>query len=134
MWRFSCPALRLYGVGVELYQIIAEWGAFDPSIPAGSELGREFFAFGGDPDGSRGNSRELLRIPCQGWAGNSFCPGREFFCGWQGTCSQGQGIASLAGLVPAIPIIGALCGADRDRRDKPGDDEVGEFCPLSRPN
>jgi hypothetical protein len=29
----------------------------------------------------------------------------------------------MAGLVPAIPIIQALCPPDRDRRDEPGDDE-----------
>src|SRR5262252_5861027 len=29
----------------------------------------------------------------------------------------------MAGLVPAIPIIRALCSPDRDRRDKPGDDK-----------
>src|SRR5713101_3767769 len=28
----------------------------------------------------------------------------------------------MAGLVPAISIIGTLCPPDRDRRDKPGDD------------
>jgi len=28
----------------------------------------------------------------------------------------------MAGLVPAIPIIGAPCPPDRDRRDEPGDD------------
>src|SRR5258706_15594035 len=31
----------------------------------------------------------------------------------------------MAGLVPAIPMMGALCPPDRDRRDKPGDDESG---------
>ena len=29
----------------------------------------------------------------------------------------------MAGLVPVIPIIDAQCPPDRDRRDKPGDDE-----------
>jgi hypothetical protein len=29
----------------------------------------------------------------------------------------------MAGPVPAIPIVGALCAPDQDRRDKPGDDE-----------
>jgi hypothetical protein len=37
-----------------------------------------------------------------------------------------------AGLVPAIPIIKALCPCDRDRRDRPGDDELAatSFAPL----
>jgi len=30
----------------------------------------------------------------------------------------------MAGLVPAIPIIEALCSPDRDHRDKPGDDNL----------
>ena len=34
--------------------------------------------------------------------------------------------------VPAISLVGALCPPDRDRRDKPGDDEPArhEFCPC----
>jgi hypothetical protein len=35
----------------------------------------------------------------------------------------------MAGLVPAIPIVEALCPIDRDRRDEPGDDDGRrEFC------
>jgi hypothetical protein len=36
-------------------------------------------------------------------------------------------------LVPAISIIKAPCPGDRDRRDKPGDDELGatSFAPLT---
>jgi hypothetical protein len=30
----------------------------------------------------------------------------------------------MAGLVPAIPIIWARCPPNRDRRDKPGDDDL----------
>jgi len=43
-----------------------------------------------------------------------------------------HGIAPLvtAGLVPAIPIIAALCSLGRDRRDKPGDDAT-TFAPLT---
>jgi hypothetical protein len=39
----------------------------------------------------------------------------------------------MAGLVPAISLVGALCPPDRDRRDKPGDDEPArhEFCPVT---
>jgi hypothetical protein len=35
--------------------------------------------------------------------------------------------------VPAISMVGALCPPDRDRRDKPGDDETArhEFCPVT---
>jgi len=36
----------------------------------------------------------------------------------------------MAGLVPAIPIIGHLCHPDRDRRDKPGDDATS-FAPVT---
>jgi hypothetical protein len=36
----------------------------------------------------------------------------------------------MAGLVPAISMVGALCPPDRDRWDKPGDLEPArhEFC------
>ena len=39
----------------------------------------------------------------------------------------------MAGLVPAIPIIGALCRPGRDRRDKPGDDKLAatSFAPIA---
>jgi len=37
--------------------------------------------------------------------------------------TRGRSYWVMAGLVPAIPIIGAPCPPDRDRRDKPGDDE-----------
>jgi len=39
----------------------------------------------------------------------------------------------MAGLVPAIPIIGAQCPPDRDRRDKPGDGEATAttFAPVA---
>src|SRR5713101_3093257 len=39
----------------------------------------------------------------------------------------------MAGLVPAISIIGALCPPDRDRRDKPGDDAwaTTSFAPVT---
>src|SRR5262245_16441046 len=39
----------------------------------------------------------------------------------------------MAGLVPAIPIVWAPSPADRDRRDKPGDDELAatSFAPLT---
>ena len=39
----------------------------------------------------------------------------------------------MAGLVPAIPMVGAMCPPDRDRRDEPGDDESGDarFSPLT---
>jgi len=39
----------------------------------------------------------------------------------------------MAGLVPAIPIISAPYPPDRDRRDKPGDDEPAatSFAPVT---
>jgi len=39
----------------------------------------------------------------------------------------------MAGLVPAIPIVGAPCHPDRDRRDEPGDDEPAatRFAPVT---
>jgi hypothetical protein len=33
----------------------------------------------------------------------------------------------MAGLVPAIPIMKALCPPKRGRRDKPGDDKPDHF-------
>ncbi len=49
--------------------------------------------------------------------------------------TRGGSYLVMAGLVPAISIIGALCHPDRDRRDKPGDDAMS-FAPVtkSRPN
>jgi hypothetical protein len=35
-----------------------------------------------------------------------------------------QIIDVMAGLVPAIPIVKALCSIHRDHRDKPGDDNL----------
>ena len=46
----------------------------------------------------------------------------------EGRNTYGVSCLVMAGLVPAIPIIGALSPPDRDRRDEPGDDgseEVG---------
>jgi hypothetical protein len=37
---------------------------------------------------------------------------------------MGRFYTVMAGLVPAIPIDVALCRPKRDRRDKPGDDNV----------
>jgi len=42
--------------------------------------------------------------------------------------TRGCSCPVLAGLVPAIPIIGAPCPPDRDRRDKPGDDAPAGAC------
>jgi hypothetical protein len=36
----------------------------------------------------------------------------------------------VAGLVPATPIVEALCPPNRDRRDKPGD-EATSFAPVT---
>src|SRR5258708_38787254 len=38
--------------------------------------------------------------------------------------TRGRSCLVVAGLVPAIPIVEAPCPVDRDRRDKPGDDEL----------
>ena len=48
----------------------------------------------------------------------------------RGNCSS-----VMAGLVPAIPIIGAPCPPDRDHRDVPGDDEPAatRFAPVASP-
>src|SRR6266481_367722 len=47
--------------------------------------------------------------------------------------TRGGSYFVMAGLVPAISIIGALCPPDRDRRDEPGDDAWGatSFAPLT---
>jgi len=47
--------------------------------------------------------------------------------------THGSSYLVMAGLIPAIPIIGALCPPDRDRRDKPGDDEpaAASFAPVA---
>src|SRR5262249_35096031 len=47
--------------------------------------------------------------------------------------TRGNSSWVMAGLVPAIPTIGAPCPADRDRRDKPGDDELAatSFGPIT---
>jgi len=48
--------------------------------------------------------------------------------------TRGSSHSVMAGLVPAIPIIGAPCHPDRDRRDKPGDDQSAatRFASLTR--
>jgi hypothetical protein len=50
------------------------------------------------------------------------------------TCAgrTGRLAGRVAGLVPAIPIIGHACHPDRDRRDKPGDDATS-FAPVTVP-
>jgi len=47
--------------------------------------------------------------------------------------TRGGSYLVMAGLVPAIPIVWAPSPADRDRRDKPGDDELAatNFAPLT---
>src|SRR5215472_14134301 len=47
--------------------------------------------------------------------------------------SRGDCYLVMAGLVPAIPILAAPCQRDRDRGDKPGDDESAatSFAPLT---
>jgi hypothetical protein len=42
-------------------------------------------------------------------------------------CADDAYAIVMAGLVPAIPTIEALCLAHRDRRDRPGDDERGSL-------
>src|SRR5215468_3090130 len=47
--------------------------------------------------------------------------------------THGDSYLVMAGLVPAIPIVWALSFPDRDRRDKPGDDELAatSFVPVT---
>jgi len=87
-------------VYVELYQTIGrDQVALEPRFPAGSEFGREFFAFGIDSResgaNSRNNFRALPRIPCLAVAGNLFCARREFFMG-------GRDLFAGAGNCPAL--------------------------------
>jgi hypothetical protein len=69
-----------------------------------------------------------LRLTHRAWSAFAHAVGRN-----RGK-RRGGSYLVMAGLVPAISMIGALCPPDRDRRDKPGDDENGvpQVLPLLR--
>ena len=56
----------------------------------------------------------------RGWGELQSCHGGDDIAG--GAYSHTSITVVMAGLVPAIPIIQPRCPANRDHRDKPGDD------------
>ena len=92
------------------------------------------------PYGAPCPSLGQTKNPTRAWRGNECAcvNGRGCLtiesekCRW---AVEGTNITDvMAGLVPAIPIIEALCPIHRDHRDKPGDDRlsVGRSAPHPR--